>query len=282
MAEIASCDDVKEVDQPQLKVKEEDQNSIASNNSTQNDASSILSDSPEPAMDTKEDEEEGESDSYTTGDEGVVEGEMSMATLQGLVTNLVLQVSSLNTKVEDFSFENGLLARTVDLQQTKTTKMSETIEELQQKNTILEKSFSELAKKSSVESSGSEVTELKESFMEILDSCETFQESFNSMEEKQARMEEMLAMLEENIKTASLERPELREDLAKMADKLSSLNLEFQVEKGQSKVQMDNLAFNLAVLESKIPSESFSSTSGVKSGEPSDTEELNTESKESG
>ena len=37
MAEIASCDDVKfamEVDQPQLKVKEEDQNSIASNNST--------------------------------------------------------------------------------------------------------------------------------------------------------------------------------------------------------------------------------------------------------
>ena len=81
--------------------------------------------------------------------------------------------------------------------------------------------------------------------MEILDSCETFQESFNSMEEKQARMEEMLAVLEENIKTASLERPELREDLAKMADKLSSLNLEFQVEKGQSKVQMDNLAFNL-------------------------------------
>ena len=124
MAEIASCDDVKfamEVDQPQLKVKEEDQNSIASNNSTQNDASSILSDSPEPAMDTKEDEEEGESDSYTTGDEGVVEGEMSMATLQGLVTNLVLQVSSLNTKVEDFSFENGLLARTVDLQQVRST-----------------------------------------------------------------------------------------------------------------------------------------------------------------
>ena len=124
MAEIASCDDVKfamEVDQPQLKVKEEDQNSIASNNSTQNDASSILSDSPEPAMDTKEDEEEGESDSYTTGDEGVVEGEMSMATLQSLVTNLVLQVSSLNTKVEDFSFENGLLARTVDLQQVRLT-----------------------------------------------------------------------------------------------------------------------------------------------------------------
>merc|ERR1711884_541886 len=81
-------------------------------------------------------------------------------------------------------------------------------------------------------------------------------------------MEEKLDSLEENIKSASLESPELREDLAKMGDKLSSLNLEFQVEKGQSKVQMDNLAYNLVVLESKIPSESFSSTSGVKSGEP--------------
>ena len=120
MAEIASCDDVKfamEVDQPQLEVKEEDQNSIASDNSTQNDASSILSDSPEPAVEAKE--EEGESDSYTTGDEG--EGEMNMASLQSLVTNLVLQVSSLNTKIEDFSFENGLLARTVDLQQVRLT-----------------------------------------------------------------------------------------------------------------------------------------------------------------
>ena len=86
--------------------------------------------------------------------------------------------------------------------------------------------------------------------MEILDSCENFQESFNSMEEKQDRMEEKLESLEENIKTASLESPELREDLAKMGDKLSSLNLEFQVEKRQSKVQMDNLAFNLVTISS--------------------------------
>ena len=128
MAEIASFDDVKfamEVDQPQL--KEEDQKSIASNNSTQNDASSILSDSPEPALEIKEVEEE--SDSYTTGDEGEgekvvkkeVEMTMNIASLQSLVTNLALQVSSLNSKVEDFSFENGLLARTVDLQQVRLT-----------------------------------------------------------------------------------------------------------------------------------------------------------------
>ena len=128
MAEIASCDDVKfamEVDQPQL--KEDDQKSTASNNSTQNDASSILSDSPEPALEIKEEEEE--SDSYTTGDEGEgvkeveKEGGMNMkiASLQSLVTNLALQVSSLNSKVEDYSFENGLLARTVDLQQVRST-----------------------------------------------------------------------------------------------------------------------------------------------------------------
>ena len=128
MAEIASCDDVKfamDLDQPQLKVKEEDQRSLGSNNSTQNDASSILSDSPEPALEINE-EEDGESDSYTTGDEGV-EGVVNMTSLQSLqglqslVTNLALQVSSLNTKVEDFSFENGLLARTVDLQQVRLT-----------------------------------------------------------------------------------------------------------------------------------------------------------------
>ena len=51
------------------------------------------------------------------------------------------------------------------------------------------------------------MAELKESFMEILDSCENFQESFNSMEEKQDWMEEKLESLEENIKTASPRSP---------------------------------------------------------------------------
>ena len=121
MAEIASCDDVQfAMEVARLKVKEEDQRSLASNNSTQNDASSILSDSPEPALEIEE--EEGESDSYTTGDEGA-EGLGSMASLQSLVTNLAMQVSSLNTKVEDYSFENGLLARTVDLQQVRLNRL---------------------------------------------------------------------------------------------------------------------------------------------------------------
>ena len=128
MAEIASCDDVQfamEIARPRLKVKEEDQRSLASNNSTQNDASSILSDSPEPAPEIEEEEEEGESDSYTTGDEGAegLGNLASLQSLQSLVTNLALQVSSLNTKVEDYSFENGLLARTVDLQQVRLNRL---------------------------------------------------------------------------------------------------------------------------------------------------------------
>ena len=150
--------------------------------------------------------------------------------------------------------------------------MSETIEDLQGKNLALEKSLAQFAPVPAIESEGLSthfryfcrtfclsgnlkdvffifhivlVTGLKESFMEILDSCENFQESFNSMEKKQAQMDEKLESLEESFNTAKLDNSEMREELAKMGEKLSSLNLEFQVDKGQSKVQMDNLAYNL-------------------------------------
>ena len=83
--------------------------------------------------------------------------------------------------------------------------------------------------------------------MEILDSCENFQENFNSMEEKQGQMNEKLESLDESFNTARLENTELRDEMAKLGEKLSSLNLEFHVDKGQSKVQMDNLAYNLVV-----------------------------------
>jgi len=179
-------------------------------------------------------------------------------------------VTNLSSKVEDYDFKNGLLLRTVEIQQTKTSKMSELIEELQGKNLVLERS---LAKATEVAAVEPEVNGLKESFMAILDSCENFQENFNSMEEKQGQMNEKLESMEENLNTAKLENSELRDEMAKMGGKFSSLSLEFQVDKGQSKVQMDNLAYNLALLESKIPSETFSSTSGVKSAELSDTEE---------
>ena len=41
----------------------------------------------------------------------------NIVSLQMLVTSLASQVSSLSSKVEDYNFENGLLSRTVDLQQ---------------------------------------------------------------------------------------------------------------------------------------------------------------------
>ena len=65
------------------------------------------------------------------------------------------------------------------------------------------------------------------------------------MEEKQVTMDRTLEMLDESFNKAKLEKAELRDDLAKVDGKLSSLNLEFQVDKGQSKVQMDSLAYNL-------------------------------------
>ena len=94
---------------------------------TENDASSIISDSPEPEKVV----DDGESDSYTTGDEGVVQdaGErqdttnLQMVTtenivnLQRLVTSLATQVTNLSSKVEDYDFKNGLLLRTVEIQQ---------------------------------------------------------------------------------------------------------------------------------------------------------------------
>ena len=76
--------------------------------------------------------DDGESDSYTTGDEGgaqdtgerddstnlkMVRMEENMVNLQKLVTSLASQVTNLTSKVEDYDFKNGLLSRTVEIQQ---------------------------------------------------------------------------------------------------------------------------------------------------------------------
>ena len=152
--------------------------------------------------------------------------------------------------------------------------MSELIEELQGKNLVLERSLAKATEVASVEPEGwfqehmtwSDnpflVNGLKESFMAILDSCENFQENFNSMEEKQGQMNEKLESMEENLNTAKLENSELRDEMAKMGGKFSSLSLEFQVDKGQSKVQMDNLAYNLVLNRPSSPSSNLLILSG--------------------
>ena len=86
---------------------------------------------------------------------------------------------------------------------------------------------------------------MRESFIQILDNCETLQESFNSMEEKQVNMDLTLEKLEDGFNLSKLDNSELRDDVGKIGGKLSSLNLEFQVDKGQNKLQMDDIAYRL-------------------------------------
>merc|ERR1712098_612140 len=93
------------------------------------------------------------------------------------------------------------------------------------------------------------------------------------MIERQTDLENKLKVVTNNYDKSKTENKELREDFAKLNDKFSSLNLEYQVDKGQMKAQLDSLGYNMALLTSKIPAESFSSTSGVRSGDISENEE---------
>ena len=47
----------------------------------------------------------------------MVRMEENMVNLQKLVTSLASQVTNLTSKVEDYDFKNGLLSRTVEIQQ---------------------------------------------------------------------------------------------------------------------------------------------------------------------
>ena len=136
-----------------------------------------------------------------------------------------------------------------------------------------------------------EVKTLRERFMEILSSCESFQvlnynflfrktlltfsklqENFDSMSEKQVSLDAGLETVVREMEEVRSDNMELKEEFNKMQDKFSSLKLEYQVDRGQHKVQLDNLAYQLALVSNnKTPgAESISSTSGVKSDEDPD------------
>jgi len=146
--------------------------------------------------------------------------------------------------------------------------LTESVEILEAKNEVMEKRLKEAEKSSP----NNEVNGLRESFLEILASCETFQNSFDSMSEKQVGLDEKLKLLSENFDQASTENQALRKEFDGLAKEVSSLKLEFQVDKGQTKRLMDDMAYNLAVITNK--SSSSSSTSGVKSDEVSDPDDL--------
>ena len=231
--------------------------SLSSSNSTHHDASSLASDSPLP-----------ESSSLGQDEPRVISLERTVASLQSMVLGLADQVATLTNKMDDSNFEAGLLNKTVEMLQKKNTKLTESVEVLEAKNEVMEKKLKEAEKSSP----NNEVNGLRESFLEILASCETFQNSFDSMSEKQVGLDDKLNMLSDNFDQASIENKALRKEFDGLAKEVSSLKLEFQVDKGQTKRLMDDMAYNLAVVTNK--SSSSSSTSGVKSDEVSDPDDL--------
>jgi len=203
--------------------------------------------------------------------------EHSVSMLQSMMNTMGTQVTSLTTQLEDSNFQSGLLSRTVEKMQEKNCELQKTVNHLQESNSMLEKKLlgNTLNMSSGVPSNpaSDDVGIMKENLLELLSSCESFQKGFDMMIERQTELENKLKSVTNNFDKTKVENKELREDFAKLNDKFSSLTLENQVDKGQMKAQLDSLGYNMAILTSKIPAESFSSTSGVRSGDISENEE---------
>ena len=236
--------------------------SLSSSNSTQHDASSLCSDSPIP-----------ESSSLGQDEPRVASLERTVTNLQSLVMSLADQVATLTNKMDDSNFEAGLLNKTVEMLQKKNTKLTESVEILESQNEAMEKKLKEAQKSSS----NNEVNGLRESFLEILASCETFQTSFDSMSDRQVDLDDKLESIKDNFDKANAENQALRKEFDSLAKDVTSLTLEFQVDKGQTKRLMDGMAYSLTALTNNKNAgsvESSSSTSGVKSDEISDSDDL--------
>ena len=231
--------------------------------------------------------------------------EGNMQEMQHMIVTLGSTVTSLNNQVEDSKMRNGLLLKTVEVMQDKNSRLERTVESVISRNcgleskveamlgkhSLLERRFSQNQLKavhgaldsnaSSVNSSTSnnseEMSGMKESLLELLTSCETFQKGFDDMSDKQGLLEVQTKSLREDTAQFKAESDDLREQFAKLSDKFSSLNLECQVDKGNIRAQLEQLGYNIALLTTKLPTESFpshkdSSTSGIKSAESSEAD----------
>eukprot|EP00092_Neocalanus_flemingeri_P014594 GFUD01015744.1.p1 GENE.GFUD01015744.1~~GFUD01015744.1.p1 ORF type:complete len:1900 (-),score=604.03 GFUD01015744.1:235-5934(-) len=206
--------------------------------------------------------------------------EHSVGVLQSLVTTLGTQVSSLTNQLEDTNFQSGLLSRTVEMMQDRNCQLQRTVDTMQGRNSLLEKKLSDSNLKtgreqhsSTTSSTVSDVTGMKENLLDLLASCESFQTGFDKMTVRQTELENKLKTVTNNFDRSKAENKELKDQFGKLSDKFSSLSLEYQVDKSQTKAQLDNLGYNVAILTAKIPAESFSSTSGVRSEDTSENEE---------
>jgi hypothetical protein len=116
-----------------------------------------------------------------------------------------------------------------------------------------------------------EVTGMRENLLELLTSCETFQKGFDGMTQRQLDFETKIENTSSELTEVQADNEELQDQFAKLSDKFSSLHLEYQVDKGNTKAQLDNMGYNVAILTAKIPTESFSS-SGVRSASENNSE----------
>merc|ERR1719220_1424074 len=227
--------------------------------------------------------------------------ESNMREMQHMIVNLSSTVTSLNNQVEDTKIRNGLLLKTVEVMQEKNSRLERTVESVISRNcsleskvegmlgkhSLLERRFSQnqlKAEHGALDSNGSiaannsdEVSGMKESLLELLASCETFQKGFDDMSDKQGLLEMQTKSLREDTSQFKAESDEMREQFAKLSDKFASLNLECQVDKGNFRAQLEQLGYNIALLTTKLPTDSFpshkdSSTSGIKSAESSEAD----------
>ena len=227
--------------------------------------------------------------------------ESNMREMQHMIVNLSTTVTSLNNQVEDTKMRNGLLLKTVEVMQEKNSRLERTVESVISRNcsleskvegmlgkhSLLERRFSQNQLKAvhgALDSNGSiaannsdEVSGMKESLLELLASCETFQKGFDDMSDKQGLLEMQTKSLREDTSQFKAESDDMREQFAKLSDKFASLNLECQVDKGNFRAQLEQLGYNIALLTTKLPTDSFpshkdSSTSGIKSAESSEAD----------
>ena len=207
--------------------------------------------------------------------------ESNMREMQHMIVNLSTTVTSLNNQVEDTKMRNGLLLKTVEVMQEKNSRLERTVESVISRNcsleskvegmlgkhSLLERRFSQNQLKAvhgALDSNGSiaannsdEVSGMKESLLELLASCETFQKGFDDMSDKQGLLEMQTKSLREDTSQFKAESDDMREQFAKLSDKFASLNLECQVDKGNFRAQLEQLGYNIALLTTKLPTDSW-------------------------
>merc|ERR1719458_2088890 len=168
--------------------------------------------------------------------------EGNMQEMQHMIVTLGTTVTSLNNQDEDSKMRNGLLLKTVGVMQEKNDRLERTVESVISrscgleskveamlgKHSLLERRFSQnqlkavhgaLDSNASVSNSSTnsndEVSGMKDSLLELLTSCETFQKGFDDMSDKQSLLEVQTKSLKEDTAQFKAESDDLREQFAK-------------------------------------------------------------------